>query len=321
MIQNMKITADKILKTCMNAQPDESLLIITDTDTDERISKALFSSASEIGCEVLLMKMNPRKYDGQEPPGPVACAMENCDIVIAPTSRSLTHTDARIRSCRKGARIATMPGITADMMASGGLTANYQQISDSAKNLYSKLEKAVTVRVTSDLGTDIEFNVEGCTWMIDNGICHKPGSMTNLPAGEVYVAPADAEGVVVIDGAMGGIGILDDPITIRVEGRRAVAITGKAGDKLCTLVDSVGPSARNIAELGIGINPAAILRGIVLEDEKVAGTVHIALGNNATFGGSVNVELHLDGIIRRPVVYSDDTNLKVHELAGEKYIE
>ncbi len=63
--------------------------------------------------------------------------------------------------------------------------------------------------------------------------------------------------------------------------------------------------ARNIADFGIGINPRAKLIGNVLEDEKVGGTVHIALGDNSTFGGDVIAGIHLDGIITKPKLFVD----------------
>lgn len=71
------------------------------------------------------------------------------------------------------------------------------------------------------------------------------------------------------------------------------------------MLDKIGEKARNIAELGIGINPEAKLIGNVLEDEKVGGTVHIALGDNSSFGGDVIAGIHLDGIIKKPVLFLD----------------
>ncbi len=86
---------------------------------------------------------------------------------------------------------------------------------------------------------------------------------------------------------------------------KAVDFTGPRAEELRYMLDNVGPLARNLAELGIGANPAAHLIGNILEDEKVAGTVHIALGDNSTFGGNVIVGIHLDGIITKPRVFID----------------
>ena len=65
--------------------------------------------------------------------------------------------------------------------------------------------------------------------------------------------------------------------------------------------------ARNISELGIGTNPQARLIGNILEDVKIYGTVHIAFGDNSTFGGNTRAGVHIDdGIILNPVLYIDD---------------
>ena len=66
----------------------------------------------------------------------------------------------------------------------------------------------------------------------------------------------------------------------------------------------MGPKAFVIAEFAVGLNPHAIITGTILEDEKVLGTVHIALGNNLSYGGTNDVPLHLDGVITRPTLYA-----------------
>ncbi|KAF5422142.1 MAG: Leucyl aminopeptidase (aminopeptidase T) [Candidatus Methanomarinus sp.] len=301
----LKESTKTILETCMGVLPEESVLIITDAATHPSIGLELYSTAKQIGCDVLLMTMEPRDHHAQEPPVAVAEAMKAVDVLLIPTSKSLTHTQARLAAKKSGVRIATMPGITLEMMESGGITADYLTVKDITSTLKKKLTKAKEIRIVTDLGTDIILNVEGCDWHEDHGICHKAGSSTNLPAGEVFVAPKNAQGIFVVDGSMGGLGILESPLTITVKNRKAVDFTGPRADELRYMLDKVGPLARNLAELGIGTNQAAHLIGNILEDEKVAGTVHIALGDNSTFGGDVIAGIHLDGIITKPSVFVD----------------
>ncbi|MCL7411729.1 MAG: aminopeptidase [Methanosarcinaceae archaeon] len=317
----LKKSADMIIRTCMGAKPGESVLIVTDKCTDERIAQAFFDAAVDADCEALLLTMKPRTQHGEEPPLVVAEAMRSADVILAPTSKSITHTKARQNACKMGARAATLPGITMDMMTSGGMTADYGKMGAVAKEVFEALDGAQEIRVTTELGTDVVFDVEGCEWKDDTGNCTVPGSMSNLPAGELFVAPANVNGIVVIDGAMGGLGLLDKPIVIEVENGNAVRFSGKRADDLKTIIDRAGPDARNVAELGIGINPAARLIGVILEDEKVGGTVHMALGDNSTFGGNVSVELHLDGIITGPKVYVDGVDLRVERLAGSSSVD
>ncbi|MBC2698985.1 MAG: aminopeptidase [ANME-2 cluster archaeon] len=302
---SLKNSTCTVLETCMAVKPEEVVLIITDTATHPSIASALYDRALELGCDPIFMNIEPREVHGQEPPPAVAEAMAAADVVLAPTSKSLTHTQAKINAKMAGVRIATMPGISLEMMESGGISADYLSVKDTAFELKSRLDSVNEVRITTDIGTDIVFNVKGCEWMVDHGICHEPGYSTNLPAGEVFVAPKSGNGVFVVDGSMSGLGILNSPLTIKIEDGQATDITGESSGKLIEMIDSVGPPGRNLAELGIGINPEAHLIGNVLEDEKVAGTVHVALGDNSAFGGDVVAGIHLDGIITGPTVYLD----------------
>ncbi len=301
--------ASKVME-CFGVKRGENVLIVVDTATPVAIGGSLLKTALDLGCEVMLMTMLPRTRHGEEPPASVAEAMKSADVVLAPTTYSLTHTQAKINACRAGARVASMPGITEEMMTSGGMTADYNKIRDIAIRLSMRLENIREVRVTAESGTDIVFNLEGCRWMMDTGLCHEPGCSANLPAGELYIAPKDANGIFVVDGSMSGFGVLDSPLEFTVRNRYVVDIKGKHADKLNSILNRVGEKARNIAELGIGINPEARLIGNVLEDEKVGGTVHIALGDNSSFGGDVIAGIHLDGIIKKPGIFLD----------GEKFI-
>jgi|SRR5659263_80675 len=296
--------ANKVME-CYGVKSGEQVLIVADTLTPPSISKSLFEAAKNLGCEVILLTMLPRTRHGEEIPLPVAEAMKNSDVVIAPTTFSLTHTQARINACKAGARVASMPGITEKMMAQGGMTADYNKINELAIELNKKFENTKKIKVITDSGTDITFDLEGCKWHMDTGICLEPGCSSNLPAGELYIAPKDANGVFVVDGSMSGFGLLDSPLEFTVNNRYVTDIRGKNARKLNVILDKVGIKARNIAEFGIGINPEAKLIGNVLEDEKVAGTVHIALGDNSAFGGDVIAGIHLDGIIKEPELFVD----------------
>lgn len=301
--------ANKVME-CYGVKAGEKVLIIVDTQTPLSIGGGLFEAARNIGCDVMILTMLPRSHHGEEIPEPVAQAMRSSDVVIAPTTFSLTHTQARINACKAGARVASMPGITESMMARGGMTTDYDRINEIAIDLNKKLGNARKIRVVTDSGTDITFDLEGCKWHMDTGMCREPGCISNLPAGELYIAPGDASGVFIVDGSMSGFGLLDSPLEFTVKKRYVTNIKGKNAEELNSMLDKVGKKARNIAEFGIGINPDARMIGNVLEDEKVGGTVHIALGDNSTFGGDVIAGIHLDGIIKEPHLYVD----------GEKFI-
>lgn len=280
------------------------MLIVTDT-LRLRIAKSLYDTAREMDCDAIMMTMPPRSRHGEEPPRAVAEAMRSVDVVIAPTTMSLTHTRARKQANDAGVRTASMPGVTEQMMVEGGLTANPREVMEHTRRLAETFKGASEIRLMSELGTDISFEVDTSKWNLDVGCCRQKGCSTNLPAGEVYTAPENCKGTVVIDGSMAGLELLKNPLKIRVEEGLAVDVQGDRAKELLKIINPLGDVARNIAELGIGTNPRARMIGVVLEDEKVRGTAHIALGDNSTIGGTVVAGVHLDAIIRKPRVFAD----------------
>jgi len=295
--------AKTAVNTCMGVKKGEVVLIVTDTEK-ESIGRALFEVAQEAKAEALLVTMEPRGRHGEEPPKTIAEMMRYADVIIAPTSYSLTHTQARKRANRAGARIATMPGIITKMMSSGGMTADFKEVKRGVNKLAKKLDGAKSVTILTKAGTDFQVSVEGRRWYRDTGICHKSGEFMNLPAGEVFIAPKEgtAQGKVVIDGAFWEI--LEEPVTLEIKDGSAYRISGSK--EIAKQISKQGKEARNIAEVGVGMNPKAKIIGNVLEDEKVMGTVHVALGDNSTFGGKVKAGIHVDGIIKNPTFIADD---------------
>lgn len=305
--QQLAKAAHIALVDCMDVRPGETVLVLTDA-SKRTIGTALWESATKLGAETMLLEMIPRQRNGEEPPAPVAAMMAASSVVLCPTSVSVTHTEARRQAAERGARIATLPGITEDMMIRC-LGADYKAIAERSIRLSHELQKGNEVRVTSPAGTDVTMQRGDRYPKPDTGLFRNPGDSGNLPAGETFFAPLEgtAQGVIVFEAAMAGIGKLKKPIHVMVRDGLAVEITGGAeAEKLNALVDAVGTFGRNIAELGIGTNDKAQITGVILEDEKVMGTVHVALGDNKSMGGNVSVSSHLDGLILKPTVYVND---------------
>ncbi len=295
------------IRDCMGTKENESVLVITDENKRE-IGYSLFENAKRLGHQSLLVEMKAGKINGEEPHEAVAELMKKFDVVLVPTTKSITHTDARRNASAKGVRVATFPGITKEIMIRG-MNADYNAISKRSIKLKKILEKGKQIKVTAPAGTDITFDIAGRTAIASKGLFHKKGESGNLPTGETFLAPVEgtANGVFVADGSFAGLGLMKNTkIKVEVKNGFATRITGgKSAQKLNSMLDEVGKRARNIAEFGIGTNDSAKLSGVLLEDEKVMGTVHIALGNNVTMGGTFNVPIHVDGVIKKPTVWMD----------------
>jgi leucyl aminopeptidase (aminopeptidase T) len=295
------------VRDCMGARPGERVLVVTDEGL-RGIGYALHQASVSLGHDVLLVEMRPRTTNGEEPPPEVADLMARFDVVLCPTTKSLTHTDSRRAASAAGARVATLPGVTEDIMIRC-MNADYNEIAARTHRICDIFSRTRTVRVTAPAGTDITMPIEGREPHASSGLFRERGQWGNLPTGEAYLAPLEgrSQGVVVVDGSMAGVGIVRQPIHITVKDGFATEITGgPEAERLAALFEPHGQDARTVAEFGIGTNDKAILTGIILEDEKVMGTVHIAFGDNKSMGGTVRVASHLDGLITRPSVWFDD---------------
>jgi leucyl aminopeptidase (aminopeptidase T) len=295
-------------RDCMAIKQDEKVLVITDEPL-RKIGYALWEASKQVAAEAIITEIIPRRSNGEEPPLPVAELMKIVDVILIPTSMSLSHTDARREASDKGVRIATLPGITEETMIRT-LSADYYKIAERSRKVADILNDGSVVRIRTDRGTDVALSIDGRVGFADTGLNHKPGDFSNLPAGEGYISPVEGKsvGVIVFDGSMAGVGKLRDEI-IKVEVIDGFASQIDGGDgakKLLSIMKPLGKLAFNLAELGIGTNDKARITGSVLEDEKAIGTVHMAFGDNKSMGGFVQVASHLDGVIMNPSVYVDD---------------
>ena len=306
-MSDLSAPARTAIEQCMDVSSGESVVVVTD---DERrpIGEALYDAALAATDDATVLQYPPGENHGEEPPEAVAAAMAAADVFLAPTSKSLSHTRARSAATEAGARGATLPGITEDVLATG-LDADYEQIAAHCEDVLAQVADADEVRVTTDLGTDITFEAGEREWLADTGMVHDDGDFSNLPAGEVFVAPETANGRFVVDGTMMPYERLDDDQTLAfdVEDGQVVNIEDdRIAEQFADLAADAGDVVYNLAELGIGTNVAVTdLVGSVLLDEKAAGTVHIAIGDNAGIGGDTDAPIHSDGVIQDPTVYAD----------------
>jgi len=297
------------LTQCLGVTKKESVLIVMDKNTRE-IAHALFYTALGLARRVSLVEIPVGKVSGEEPPLYAAQGMKGFDIIICPTTKSLTHTNAVKAARKKGARVVTLPGITEEIFVRG-MSADYVRIAERTEKVWGRIRKGGSVRVTTARGTDITMKVGiRVNAGKPEGFVLTKGESNNLPAGEAYLVPeqGSAQGVFVVDASMAGVGRVKRPITITVRNGRAVRIGGgKEAAVLRKILAPHGRNAYNIAELGIGTNGRAWISGNILEDEKVLGTAHIALGNSKGMGGLTYAGCHLDGVFLKPTIYCSTT--------------
>lgn len=314
---------ENIVDVCMAIQTGEKVLLITDEPMavmrQQLVERIVQVGPGELWTYTVADATRPLPHY----PAALYELAGQVDVVLIfehrrnpeiETPRALEMVEAVERG---QARFASGPMINESILEHE-LSADYREIASLTNRLGDRLDGRSHVRITTPLGTDLAMDIAGRKVMRDTGLFHKPRDHGNLPAGECYVAPIEdrTNGVFVVDKSYPGI-LIDEPIRLTVERGRVVDIAG--GREARQLEDMLregerkpyGEGCRVVCELGIGTNPNARLQGNVLTDEKVMGTVHIAIGHNAlaSYGGQNRAPLHLDGVIGQPTLVVDGATL------------
>lgn len=284
--------AEVIVNRCFGVRRGETVLVVGDASTRE-IAEALCRASQERGADTELMMID-EDVQG-EPPAPVAAALSASDVYVIPTAQSFSHTRARKAASERGARGATLPGVTAAMLART-MAVDVDVMRARSEAVARLLTDGDSARLTCARGTDLTFDLTGRAGIVDDVDLTAPHAFGNLPAGEGAIAPLGGQGRVAAM-SVTPAGILPEPMMLTVEDGRLAAAAGPHSEEFLRLLGAHGPAAMNLAELGVGTNDAAVLTGNVLEDEKVVGTCHVAFGASDGIGGSVYASIHRDVVV------------------------
>jgi leucyl aminopeptidase (aminopeptidase T) len=288
-----------VVQRCLAIRAGEDVLVIGDPPS-RALAEAMRDAAAACGADAVVALMDERATDGTEPPPPIAAALQACDVFLAPTTRSLSHTEARKAASDRGARGATLPGVTADMLARV-MAVDFDALKRRTEAITALLDSSDSAHVTCPNGSDLTLDLGGRRGLPDFGDLTAPGAFGNLPAGEGFIAPRGAEGRLAAT-SLAPLGISPAPVLLTVEDGRLTAAEGPLGPEFIARLREHGPAGTNVAELGVGTNDAATLTGNVLEDEKILGTIHVAFGASAGIGGTVSVPIHLDVVVLDPTL-------------------
>lgn len=297
----------RIVEDLAAVDATEEVLVLTDAELVP-VARALTAAARAVDASAMLTVMPRTDAHGNEPPETVTEAMKASDVTFTVTTHSITHTRARNAASEAGTRVVVMRGVTEAMMLEGGMNVDLDELRDVTGAVRDALQAAGQAHVTSPAGTDVRFDLTDRPAFSLDGFFHDYG-FSALPAGEAPTAPKEgtAEGTVVIDYSMDNIGVLEAPISLTFEAGHVTEIQGGTeADRLRAIVEAADENAGNMAEFAIGTNPNARLIGNLAEDKKKRGTVHFAIGDNASLGGSLESEIHFDGVVLDPTVQLDD---------------
>jgi len=314
--------AANIVHTCMKISAGEKVLLITDqpmVQMRERLMAEILSANPEqmwaytlSDAERPLVEYPPLLHQ-------VASQVDAAMVFYSHVpSEEAPGRLAFWRTCRENDTRVGYGAQLDDLILENELSADYQEIAAITRRLKTHLQGKDQVHITTPLGTDLTCSIAGRDIKEDSGLIHQPGQFGNLPAGECFVAPLEdsAEGVLVVDKSFPEM-VVQQPVRMTFEKGRVVAIEGGVeAQELLRRIEygeqrEHGENCRIIAELGIGTNPKARLTGNLMTDEKVMGTIHVAIGDNASpsYGGVNPAPIHIDGVVGQPTLVVDGKTL------------
>lgn len=329
---------EKVFKECLNVNKREDVLIVGDTGLKHQNISSVLSYSYYLAA--LKLKLNAKlilqrqKTRGQQADSDVINSLDELNdksIIILNLSDKLGSLKQIGKSFRKYCsvkkhRFISSTGLgylptkkISDLIYA--LNIDYKALKKKHLEIKKKIDNAKKVHVTTLAGTDLVIDIKNIKAVSADGVYLKQGSGGNLPAGEVYFAPDNVDGIVVIDASSRNrfnTRLIRKPIKIVIEnGYITDIIDGQKAQLLEKTLEwaearSKYPERiRRIGEFGVGVNPYAKIIGTTIVDEKSLGTAHIGIGSNYWFGGKNKTIIHLDQVFRNPRIEVDGKVLRV----------
>jgi len=328
---------ERVFRECLNAT-DEKILIIGDKGTKNQnvaavLSHAYYIAGKRLNLDVdfILQGIKKRGDTADDIVVEKLKEMENNSIIITLMSDKLGSLKQIGKSfrrfcLRKNHRFVSTLSLgfidteTVNHIVDA-IDLDYKRFSAAHQKIKYALDRGKELHVSTVAGTDAYFDITDIKAICSDGIYTKPGTGGNLPGGEVFFAPKNTEGKIVIDASSRNrinTNLIKNPIKLIIEKGDVIDIKDGSNAKL--LEKSLkwaeehakyAERIRKVAELGIGLNPKAKIIGATIIDEKTLGTAHVGIGSNYWFGGPIRTIIHLDQVFKNPLLKLDGESFEV----------
>jgi len=300
-------TCDILVKECAHVRQGEVVLVLADDLQAPELSAAISTAASKLRAHAVSI-VYPAIPPYREPPRTVLHAMKSVDVIIACATRPIAG-GVMDEALKAGARVLSMFRITPDALCRN-VPIDYRTLTHGMKRIKKILDASHAIEITSPRGTNLCVKMANRPTLLALGSVRKSGAIDYIPAGAIGVAPLEgtAEGRAVVDGTILGFGRCLKPITFEIEKGRVKKVKGGGDWKGLRELLRRDENASMLCEIGLGANPKAKLVGGP-EDERVRGSVHVGLGENRHFGGTLASTSHLDGTMLRATLKVDGKEL------------
>ncbi len=302
--------AEKLVGQVVALKRGETVCIIRDSETPSApLAEAVSRAVQRAGGEPISVIIVPRSVGGQELPETVAGAFLRSNVVINLARYAVEHTRAATIALQAGTRFSNLRNWDEGVLNSPGVTTDYEVVRRNALAVDALLEKGREVHITSAEGTDLTLQLCGRKGKAQTGFATEPGTFSGLPEGESTVAPLEGStnGRIVNPYIMEKIGLIDEPFEMEVRDGWIVEVKGgKQAKALVALQEKSDANAKRIAsQFAMGMNPDCRVYPNTREVSKRLGTIHVAMGDNISLGGTVQSGVHIDIVVLNPTVTLD----------------
>lgn len=305
----LRKAASIALKDYLSLEEEETLLVICE-DSTEHIGNAFYDACQKFGARCFVMRSH---WPGEElytMPPILTEAMKFSDVVVFSTTQYGIQNAQSVKEITfQGTRIAFMPSVSEESLIRV-MTADHDQLQKFTDKAFDLFSQTAIMRIESPDGSDISFQLKERNFYQNTGIIKKIGSSSTIPGGVLYSSPWEdkTSGVVVINGAVEGYGVVKNPIRLEIVDGFVEKITGDGDDakSLAKILNNGGDNGRAVAEVGVGTNPSAEMCGEIFEDRSVYGSAYIGFGSNMMFGGTLDAPQTIKCVIKNATVYIDD---------------
>lgn len=312
-------SAELIIRRLLDVKAGEQVAVVCDPHSEMAMVYALAGAVESVGGEYTILMMPTRTTARKNDLTPVIeKGLEAADCLIGLTGSCGAPTySAAVKKLydRKQLRTISMVMRSMDNFTEGAARADYDALYEDGQKLAAIWREAEQIHLTTPAGTDLRAPIRGEEVIIECGFATEPGLEAAFSDGEVSQMPQQgrANGVLVVDGPIAHIGMPDSPIRLEVSDGRVTTVEGtsRQAEELRHIVENV-KDADNVAEIGIGLNPLSRRNGDFEEEKKGRGNVHVAIGDNIFYGGSVQSAVHMDMVMYRSTVQLDGQTIVDH---------
>ncbi len=332
--------ARTVLEQAIALQPGERALIVGNPEETSRlICDAYFQAAMDLGGRPILMRQQARGITDMADPAVLAAIAGEPEIVLSISTdkigkdphglhigyvgrdgRRHDHILDKVNEGDKRVRVGSSPGIEMETFLRT-MEVDYAEIRARAAALRDAIQGASEMRIVTPAGTDLAVGLRGRRIFVDDGDLRRPGTHGNLPCGEIFLSPelGTARGRIVFDGliAIGRQCVLpSEPVAMEVKDgyvtrilpgpyTEAILAALRQGEERARAMgkEDYARNVWGVGEVGLGLNPRAVMIPDMLEAEKVGGTCHVAIGSN--YDHDLEALTHYDMLMTQPRIWVD----------------